>query len=61
MALAFREAEVGGRAVILSALVLSFLLPEVFSSRLLELTCRTGRLLFGAGCYLCWKDKVRRA
>jgi hypothetical protein len=58
MALAFQEAEAGGRVVILAVLILSFLLPALFSSRTLELVCRIGRLLFGAGCYIYWKYKA---
>jgi len=61
MGMAFSEADPTGRIVILSVLVLSFLLPALFSSRLLEVVCRIGRLFFGAGCYIYWKYKVHGA
>ncbi|MCJ7587356.1 MAG: hypothetical protein MUQ00_05565 [Candidatus Aminicenantes bacterium] len=56
--LAFYEAEATGRIVILSAFALSFILPALFSSYVLSVVCRIGRLVLGIICFVYWKYKV---
>jgi hypothetical protein len=51
------EANAGGRLIILALLVLTFLIPALWSSSPVNLICFTGRIILGIGCfiYLKWQ------
>ncbi len=54
------EADGAGRLIILALLVLTFLVPALWSSSLVNLVCFTGRIFLGIGCfiYLQWQRVV---
>jgi hypothetical protein len=50
--MAFIEAEVRGRIILVSIFVLSFLLPWLFPSRIISLLCLLAKLGIGMGSYI---------
>jgi ABC-type glycerol-3-phosphate transport system permease component len=54
------EANAGGRLIILALLVLTFLIPALWSSSPVNLICFTGRIILGIGCfiYLKWQRDI---
>ena len=51
------EAEGAGRLIIIALLVLTFLIPALWSASLVSLVCFIGRIVLGLGCfiYLKWQ------
>jgi hypothetical protein len=54
------EADGAGRLIILALLVLTFLVPALWSASLVNLVCFIGRIILGLGCfiYLKWQRVV---
>jgi len=52
IALAVYEAESNGRIIILALALITFLLPFLFPSRILNLICYIARMLLGICCYI---------
>jgi len=54
------EAEGPGRLIIIALLVLTFLIPALWSASLVSLICFIGRLILGIGCfiYLKWQRVI---
>lgn len=61
IALAIYEAEIKGRIIILVLALLTFLLPVLFRTAVLNLICYIARLLLGIGCYiyLKWQNAIQ--
>ena len=60
IALAIYEADIKGRIIILALTLLTFLLPALFRSAVLNLICYITRLLLGIVCYiyLKWQSTI---
>ncbi|MCX6575566.1 MAG: hypothetical protein NTV82_04125 [Candidatus Aminicenantes bacterium] len=54
------EADGPGRLIIIALLVLTFLIPALWSASLVSLICFIGRLILGIGCfiYLKWQRVI---